>query len=70
MKNNYGSDDESVAHIASFDKMSKDEQNAVIMNPGHVDEATWEKAKKAAAESGHAEKWPLIMYLYEKMGGK
>jgi hypothetical protein len=30
----------------------------------------WEKAKKKAAEEGHAEDWDYITALYKKMGGE
>lgn len=71
MKNErYASDDDPINHILAWNKMSEKKQNEAIMNPHGVDEGTWEKAKKAAAESGHAEKWPLVMYIYQKMMGK
>lgn len=47
---------------------SSDEENK-MSNPGKVDEELWEKAKKAAADEGHPEKWALITYIYKKMGG-
>jgi hypothetical protein len=66
----YDSITEPEEHIQQFEKLTSAEQNAAIMNPGHVDESIWKEAKEAAAKEGHSEKWPLIMYLYEKMGGK
>lgn len=37
---------------------------------GSVDESKWEKAKKACIkEYGHI-KWPVVMHIYENMGGK
>ncbi len=35
-----------------------------------VDHDIWEKAKKKAAEEGHAEDWDYITALYKKMGGE
>jgi|HubBroStandDraft_5_1064220.scaffolds.fasta_scaffold609481_2 hypothetical protein len=71
MKNyKYSNEEDPKDYVRNWEKMSPEEQNAQIQNPGHVDESIWEKAKKKAAEEGHAEKWPLIMFLYEKMGGK
>jgi hypothetical protein len=70
MKNNYSSEIDPLEHVKEFEKMPLAEQGFTIRNPGHVDEAIWKKAKEAAEKSGHPEKWPLVMYLYEKMGGK
>jgi len=41
----------------------------IVMNPGHVDEAKWEKAKKAAEKSGYKDKYAVVTEIYKKMGG-
>ena len=42
---------------------------ANIVKPG--EEHIWERAKKKAAEQGHAEDWPYIVSIFQKMrGGK
>ncbi len=66
---NYDSEPDMDGMIKDF-KTLTDSEKEVIMNPAGVDEAKWEKAKKAAEESGHPEKWPLVMYIYKKMEGK
>ena len=48
----------------------KNEDRRKKMNPGHVDEALWEKAKKAVIKTYGKIKWPVVMSVYEKMGGK
>lgn len=30
----------------------------------------WEKAKEAVKKEYGSVRWPIVMYLYEKMGGK
>jgi hypothetical protein len=35
-----------------------------------ADEAKWEAAKKAAAESGHGKKWGLVMHIFQNMKKK
>lgn len=37
---------------------------------GHVDEAIWNKAKKASQDAFGTIKYPFVMYLYKKWGGK
>lgn len=39
------------------------------MNPGHVDEDKWEKAKKACVKEYGKIKWPIVTHIYEQMGG-
>lgn len=36
----------------------------------HVDEALWNKAKRASQEAFNEIRWPFVMYLYTKWGGK
>jgi hypothetical protein len=45
------------------------EGEAVVLNPGKVDEALWEKAKRAAEEAGATDKWAFITWWYKKQGG-
>lgn len=50
--------------------MAKNSLDKEIQNPGNVDEALWEKAKKKSQEEyGHI-KYAFVMYLYKEMGGK
>ena len=40
------------------------------LNPGWVvDEGLWAKARGIAEESGHAEDWPYVVGVYQRMGG-
>ena len=48
-KMKYGSSDND--YKDDFEKLSEEEQNATIMNPGHVDEGLWKKAKDISQES-------------------
>lgn len=41
-----------------------------IMNPGHVDEALWKKAKDASQKAFGEIKWPFVTWWYRKRGGK
>lgn len=54
--------DEKLKH----DELGKD----VIQNPGKVDEALWEKAKRAAKEAGADNIYAFASYWYQKQGGK
>lgn len=58
--------------FTEFTNMSNEdvEKYDKLSNPGHVDEGTWDKAKKAASKSSAGNKWALTSYIYEKMGGK
>lgn len=40
-----------------------------IMNPGSVDEAKWEAAKKDVQETYGEIRWPVVSYIYKKSGG-
>lgn len=42
---------------------------ATIQNPGDVDEALWEKAKKAVMKQYGKIKWAVVTSVYKKMGG-
>lgn len=55
---------------ATLGQDAKDQKEAGHNPPNWVvDEATWEKAKTAAEKSGNAENWPVIVSIYESMGG-
>jgi hypothetical protein len=54
-------------HKAEWEMMSPDEQMSKIQNPGHVDESKWAEAKKISRESYGEERWPFVMYMYEKL---
>ena len=41
-----------------------------IANPGKVDEALWEKAKKISMESYGEIRRPFVTYMYKELGGK
>lgn len=56
--------------VDEYNCMNEEEKNYTIMNPGHVDEGTWDKAKKISVESYGEKRWPFIMYMYEKLKGK
>ena len=70
MNSKYSSMKNSDDYKHEFEQMSEEKRNEVIMNPGHVDENLWDKAKKISEESYGEKKWPFIMYMYEKLGGK
>lgn len=40
-----------------------------LANPGTVDEPKWEKAKERVRKEYGSEKWPVVTYVYKKMGG-
>ena len=70
MKNNYSSELTPEEHKHEYESLSNDEQMKPIMNPGHVDEGLWDKAKKISMKSYGEIRWPFVQYLYEKLGGK
>lgn len=42
----------------------------LISNPGNVDEAKWEAAKKACMKEYGKMKWAVVMHIYEQEGGE
>lgn len=42
----------------------------IIENPGNVDEALWDKAKKASQKAFGKIKWAFVTWKYKQMGGK
>lgn len=66
----YDSNIEPEEHAAEFEKLSKEEQNAAILNPGHVDEGLWDKAKKMSQKSYGEIRWPFVHWMYKQLGGK
>lgn len=40
-----------------------------IENPGKVDEALWEKAKRASEEAFGEIRYPFVSWWYQKQGG-
>jgi hypothetical protein len=72
MKKNdkYSSEDGTDKHLRAYEMLNDEEKESVIMNPGHVDESKWKKAKEAIHKEYGEYKWPAVMYVYEKMGGK
>lgn len=57
-------------YLHEYENMSEEEKHKTIQNPGHVDEGKWEKAKEASMKEYGEHRWPAIMYIYEKMGGR
>lgn len=54
-----------------YDALSHDEKQVLdIQNPGHVNEGLWEKAKKISMKSYGELRYPFIMSMYKKLGGK
>jgi phage-related protein (TIGR01555 family) len=47
----------------------KDQSKNAVQNPGKVDEAKWERAKKKVKEEYGEIRWPVVTYVYKKMGG-
>lgn len=66
----YGSMKNAEDYKHEFENMSETEQMKPIMNPGHVDEGLWDKAKKMSEKSYGEIRWPFVMYMYKKLGGK
>lgn len=56
-------------HVDDFKKMEDEDLARKIMNPGHVDEGLWDKAKRASEDAFGRVKWPFVQYLYRKWGG-
>jgi len=56
--------------VEEYENMSEIDQQKAIQNPGHVDEAKWSEAKKISEKSYGEHRWPFVMYMYEKLGGK
>lgn len=67
---NYSSELSPLEHKQVFEALSESEQNSEIMNPGHVDEGLWDKAKKISQKSYGELKWPFVMHMYKQLGGK
>lgn len=67
MKNNYASDPDYKSEFERID-VSKHEEvmNGAIMNPGHVDEAKWKKAKEISQKTYGEKRWPFVMWLYKE----
>ena len=57
-------------HIYNYEKLSAIEKEGMIQNPGIVDEEVWKRAKEAVKKEYGEYKWPIVMAVYEKMGGK
>lgn len=56
--------------VQDYENMSEIDQQKSIQNPGHVDEAKWSEAKKISEKSYGEHRWPFVMHMYEKLGGK
>lgn len=67
---NYDSMSDPKDYKAEFEKMNEEDQSKAIMNPGHVDEGLWDKAKRASEDAFGKVKYPFVMYLYKKWGGE
>lgn len=66
----YSSEISSKQQKEKYESLDNESQNKAIMNPGHVDESKWKKAKDKSMEEYGEHKWPFVMYLYKEMGGK
>lgn len=56
--------------LTQYEQLTNEEKEKTIMNPGHVDEGKWKKAKEASMKEYGEYRWPAIMFIYEQMGGK
>jgi hypothetical protein len=45
-------------------------EEGTVQNPGDVDEAKWEAAKKASAKEYGPDNWKTVTKIYKSMGGK
>ncbi len=68
---NYSSERSPDDYKKEYESLSDTAQNEAILNPGHVDESKWDKAKQISKKSYGFLKYPFIMWVYKhRLGGR
>jgi hypothetical protein len=64
---NYSSEKSPEEYKMEFEKMSPEEQENAIQNPGHADESKWKRAKEISKTSYGEIRWPFVMWMYQRL---
>lgn len=61
-----------LSRVRLSDEQTEEEKKVLseVEMPGHVDEALWEKAKRASQDAFGKVKWPFVTWWYKEHGGK